>query len=305
MSRPFGIAGIQMAVVPWDAEATAIKMDGAVRYLARSFPWLDLVLGHELALSGLVQFSDRPGPATLRQLATTIPGPVTDRLCETAAAVGKWLVPGSMYETDGDQIFNTAVVISPQGEIVARYRKMFPWLPYETGVSAGDEFCVFDIAGAGRFGLAICYDMWFPEVPRTLAWMGADVILSPSMTPTSDREIELTLARANAIFNQCFVVGVNGVGTWGGGRSLIVDPNGRVLQQAGERQMLMTEVIDLAHVRLTREYGTLGLNQVWKQFRGRAAGFPVYGNAADDGPVFASLGPVAFQDSLHRTTSDS
>ncbi len=109
----------------------------------------------------------------------------------------KWLLPGSLYELDGDVIYNTAVVISPEGEIVAKYRKMFPWLPYEAGTAAGNEFCVFDIPDVGRFGLMICYDMWFPEVTRTLVWMGAEVILQPTMTPTSDREVELVMAQAS------------------------------------------------------------------------------------------------------------
>lgn len=111
----------------------------------------------------------------------------------------------------------------------------------------------------GRFGLCICYDMWFPEVARTLAWMGTEIILQPTMTPTSDRELELVLARTNAIFNQCYFVSLNGVGPYGGGRSLIVDPDGRILQQAGDHETFLTEIIDLDHLVRTREYGTLGL----------------------------------------------
>ena len=96
------------------------------------------------------------------------------------------------------------------------------------------EFCVFDIPEVGRFGLCICYDAWFPETVRTLAWMGAEVILHPTMTPTADRPLELVINQANAIFNQCYFVDVNGVGPWGGGRSMIVDPDGRVAA-AGRR----------------------------------------------------------------------
>ena len=80
-------------------------------------------------------------------------------------------------------VHNTALAISPEGEIVATYRKLFPWLPLETSVP-GDTFTVFDIPGAGRFGLMICYDGWYPEVSRTLAWMGAEVILQPTLTKT-------------------------------------------------------------------------------------------------------------------------
>jgi predicted amidohydrolase len=95
-----------------------------------------------------------------------VPGPQTDRLCEVARKANRWLIPGSMWETEDGKMYNTSVVISPEGEIVAKYRKMFPWLPYEVGTEAGDEFCVFDIPDVGRFGLCICYDMWFPEVAR-------------------------------------------------------------------------------------------------------------------------------------------
>ncbi len=139
-----------------------------------------------------------------------------------------------MYERADEHVYNTALAISPEGAIVARYRKMFPWLPYEAGRTPGEDLCVFDVPEVGRFGLCTCYDMWFPEVCRSLAWMGAEVIPQPTMTPTSDRAPELALSRANAIFNQCSFISVNGVGPYGGGRSQIIDPDGRVLQQATE-----------------------------------------------------------------------
>lgn len=59
-------------------------------------------------------------------------------------------------------------MIDPDGEIVASYRKMFPFRPYEAGVEAGGEFRVFDVPGIGRFGLSIRYDIWFPETSRQL-----------------------------------------------------------------------------------------------------------------------------------------
>jgi len=208
----------------------------------------------------------------------SVPGPQTDRLCDLARKTRQWLVPGSMWEMEDGKLYNTSVVISPDGELVAKYRKMFPWLPYESGTTAGDDFCVFDIPDVGRFGLCICYDMWFPEVSRQLAWMGAEVIIQPTLTPTSDRELELVMARANALFNQCYFVSINGIGTWGGGRSTIIDPDGRVLQQAGTNQTFMTEMIDLDHTTRTREYGTLGLAQTLKQLRDSGHKFPVYGN---------------------------
>lgn len=296
MSRLFGISGVQMSVVSWNAEATVDKMSDIAHNIRRNFPWVGLVMYHELVVPGLVQFVSTEKPDTWKRNAEPIPGPLTDRLCVLAKKTGQWLVPGSMYELDGDKLYNTAVVISPEGEIVAKYRKMFPWLPYESGTATGNQFCVFDIPDVGRFGLCICYDIWFPEVSRTLAWMGAEVILQPTMTPTSDRELELILCRASAISNQAYIVSVNGIGDWGGGRSLIVDPDGRVLQRAGTNQTILTEMIDLDHTTRTREYGTLGLAQTLKQLRDSGHKFPVYGGMGLPEGSFSDLGALGFHE---------
>jgi formamidase len=298
MSSLFGIAGVQMSVVPWDPAATVEKMEAAVDQVAENFPWVQMIVFHELAPSAVASFVRAASPQPWLKSAESIPGVLSIRFCELARRTKKWIIPGSMYETDGSKIYNTALAISPEGVIVAKYRKMFPWLPYENETTAGEQFCVFDVPGVGRFGLCICYDTWFPEVARTLAWMGAEVILHPTLTPTSDRTLELTLNQANAIFNQCYFVDINGLGPWGGGRSLIVDPEGRVLQQAGEHDMIMTEILDLEQVRRVREFGTLGLCQTWKQLRDFRGRFPVYDQKIANGEIFRSLGELDYQSKL-------
>ena len=117
-------------------------------------------------------------------LAEPIPGPTTNKFCELAEKYAKWIIPGSMVEKRGEDFHNTSVLISPEGEVVARYSKMHTWLPLEP-FTPGKEFCVFDIPEVGRIGICICYDLWFPEVCRQLAWMGAEVIFHPTMTPAS------------------------------------------------------------------------------------------------------------------------
>jgi len=296
MTRNFGIAGIQMSVIPMDPAATIDKMSEVAEQIGLSFPWVRLLMFHELAPTGLVQYVKADRPDMWKKIGEPVPGPSTDRLCALARRTGQWLVPGSLYELEGSNFHNTAVVISPQGEIVGKYRKMFPWLPYEASTAAGDEFCVFDIPEVGRFGLCICYDAWFPEVARQLAWMGAEVILQPTLTPTSDRELELVMARANALFNQCYFVSVNGVGDWGGGRSTIIDPDGRVLQEASTNQTFITEILDLDHTSRAREFGTLGLAQTLKQLRESAHRFPIYEPGNLRKGSFGDLGPLA----LHR-----
>lgn len=294
MSRLFGIAGVQMEVVAWDAAATVTKMGETVGQIRRNFPWIKMVVFHELVVPGLVQFVRTENQEMWKKSAEPIPGPLSERLCQIALHYGCWLIPGSMYEQQNNKLFNTTLAISPEGKIAAKYRKMFPWLPYESGTQPGDEFCVFDVPEIGRFGLCICYDMWYPEVVRSLVWLGAEVIIQPTMTPTSDRPLELVMCQANAIFNQCYFVSVNGVGPWGGGRSIVIDPDGRILQTAGDHQTILTELIDLDRVTATREYGTIGVSQTLKQLRDSGHAFPIYQNGVAQGEGFKKLGRLEF-----------
>ncbi|MFW9963725.1 MAG: carbon-nitrogen hydrolase family protein, partial [Candidatus Sifarchaeia archaeon] len=211
-----------------------------------------------------------------------------------------WLVPGSFLEIDGFEIYNTAIVINPKGEIVAKYRKIYPWMPFED-TAKGSDFVVFEIPGITKVGLVICYDLWFPELFRTLAWMGAEIILQPSATYTPDRDAELILVPAQAIMNQCYVLNVNIVSSKGGGRSIFADPEGRVLQQVGTHEEIMTEVIDLDKVAWVRQHGSFGITPVWKAIRDSAVGgnFPPY-QRLQEGEVFKDLGEHKVQKSIRE-----
>lgn len=294
MSRLFGIAGVQIAPVPYDREATLNKIESVVAQISATLSWVDMFCFPELILDALAPFV--PG-GDKKPKPESIPGPTTDRLCALAARHHKWLIPGSISESDGNAIYNTAVVISPTGQIVARYRKIFPWHPLEI-CTPGDTFCVFDVLAVGRFGLCICYDMWFPEVARTLSWMGAEVILHPSLTATSDRSQELIISQANAIFNQCYFIDVNATGSYGGGRSILVDPDGRVLQQADQHESILTEILDLDRVTRARELGTLGLSQTWKALRDNPVYFPPYAEGIAASSMIQALGPMRYPHSL-------
>jgi formamidase len=199
-------------------------------------------------------------------VAEEIPGPLTERVGKIAAKAKRWIVAGSIEERVGDRLHNTAIAFSPDGELVARYRKLFPWRPYES-VDPGDEPApVFEIPGTGRVGLMICYDGWFPEVARGLALQGAELIAQPTATTTPDREEEVVLARANAIANQVYVFNPNMVSTFGPGRSVGVDPEGRLLFEAGGGEELLVEVVDLDRVGELRKRGTRGVTRPWQHF---------------------------------------
>jgi len=277
MSR-IAVAGMQLAL---DARGGNLaRVRERLAYTMHLFPWVDMVVLSELAICG-------PNPAT----AEPLPGPTEEELADTARHHQIWLVTGSLFEKRGGKIYNTASVISPSGEVVGRYRKMFPFLPYEVGVEPGSEFLVFDVPQVGRFGVSICYDMWFPETSRALAAMGAEVILHPSMTTTIDRNVELAMAQATAAQQQCYFIDVNGAGEVGNGRSIIVGPHGIVLYQAGNGDEIIPMEIDLSRVRQSRESGLLGLGQPLKSFRDSTVAFPVY-HKLEPRAYLESLGPL-------------
>ena len=256
-------------------------LEHEIAQVRKRFPWVQMVVLPELCTFG---------PGT--ELAVGLPGEVENCFREAALDNELWLIPGSIFERRGKEIFNTAPVINPDGEVVARYRKQYPFLPYEKGVSPGEKFVVFDVPGAGRIGLIICYDMWFPETVRTLAWMGAEAVLCPSLTNTIDREVELAIARSNAATNQVYFLNLNSAGRMAVGRSVFVGPDGQVIHQAGAGREVITVEVDFAHVRRVRERGLLGLCQTLKSFRDHRVAFPPYANAQADAGAFGRLGPL-------------
>ena len=284
--RILNIAAIQTSPVPGDLEATFERFETQVRAVTSMRPHLDLVVVPELLLAAPKAMLE-PDPDFDERAATTVPGPLTDRLSGLARELKIWLVPGSLVERSGDHLYNTAIAINPDGEIVARYRKIFPWRPYEA-LEPGSEFTTFDIPGVGRIGLAICYDGSFPEVARQLAWLGADVIIQPTLTTTRDREMELVMARANAFTNQVFVVNLNASDPAGVGDSVLVDPEGTIMQQAGTGEETLFGVLDLDRVAVVRKYGTHGINRPWDELESKcnSLAFPMYGGARMLPPVF-------------------
>jgi predicted amidohydrolase len=250
--------------------------------LMHLYPWTQMVVFSELAARGPAHAAAQP-PG----------GPDEQAFQEMARKHRIWLVPGSLFEKRDGAIYNTTPVIDPEGEVVARYSKMFPFAPYEQGTEPGDEFCVFDVPEVGRFGVAICYDIWFPEVARTLTSMGAEVILNPVLAHFMDRYADLAIAQATGAMFQSYVFHINGLGVGGNGQSVIVDPAGRILHRAEAHEAYMPIEIDLDLVRRQRERGLLGLGQPLKSFRDCTVDFTVYDRERFDHGYLDSLGPLA------------
>jgi omega-amidase len=158
-----------------------------------------------------------------------------------AAKQYKLHVVAGLSEREGDDVYNTTAVISPQGTLLAKYRKVHlitaePVCEHHS-LKPGNSFTLCDI-GPLRCGLMTCYDIRFPEMARKLTLSGAEVLIIPSAFPLIRLEHWKTILRCRAIENQVYVIAANRVGTDHGlsfcGNSCLIDPYGTILASASE-----------------------------------------------------------------------
>lgn len=227
----------------------------------------------------------------------TIPGPITDYLCAIAKKYGIYFLPGTMYESHPDceegMFYNSVPIINPQGEIIAVYRKMSPWRPSEEFTQPGKEYVVFDMPEKNtKVGVIICYDSNFPEIPRNLALLGAEVIVKMTQDPEELYSLNKPINLARALENQAYFISVNTCGQFGNyslyGNSMIVNPEGRILWEAGKEEAIFTQTINLDEVTYAREYGTSFMDHYLKHLRDYNYPCP-YAGKFGDAPVYKNL----------------
>ncbi len=165
---------------------------------------------------------------------------------------------GSMYEKRGVGVYNTCAVITPRNGIMGAYRKMhlFTLMDEHKWLQPGEAPLVIDLPW-GRTGIAICYDLRFPELFRRYASDGAQVVIMPMAWPHPRLEHYRTLLRARAIENQCYMVAANRAsrdddGTTFFGHSCVIDPWGEIVLEAGEVPGHFTVEIDMGKVAQVR-----------------------------------------------------
>ena len=187
---------------------------------------------------------------------------VAERIASWAQTYRIW-IHGSMLMPDPrGGLANTSILFSDEGRRAGVYRKthLFTLLQEERHMTPGDTLVSVETPW-GRVGLAICYDLRFPELFRTYALQGVDFVLCPAAFPHPRRVHWQVLARARAIENQMFFIGTNQVGTenFGGlepvtyfGSSLVIDPWGTVLVEGDEQEALLSVTIDPTQTAITR-----------------------------------------------------
>ncbi len=186
-------------------------------------------------------------------------GPTWQRLSIIAREIGVYLIGGSIPEIEGKKIFNTSYIFNDQGEQLARHRKIHLFdIDVEGGqtfkesdtLSPGEQITVF-ATPFGKIGVAICYDIRFPELARLMVEKGANFIVVPgAFNPTTGPAHWEILFRTRALDNQVFTIGAapacNPESNYlSYGNSLIVDPWGRVINRLGGEEGILVEELEL------------------------------------------------------------
>ncbi|MCF4139363.1 carbon-nitrogen family hydrolase [Streptomyces sp. Tue 6430] len=222
----------------------------------------DLVVLPELWTTGAFAYEEFAAGAE------PLDGPTYGAMAEAARDAGVWLHAGSIPErapSDGGfaagqgTLYNTSLVFSPAGEQAASYRKIHRF-GFDKGeavlMGAGQDLVTVRLPGT-TLGLATCYDLRFPELFRGLVDAGAETLVVPAGWPERRRAHWTLLAQARAVENQAFVLACGTAGTHAGvpqaGHSIVVDPWGEVLAEAGPGEEILTVEFDPAKVAATRE----------------------------------------------------
>ena len=266
MNNYLNIASVQMFVAKNQKENIQ-SMEEYLKHISSVFPHIKMVVFPELCS---MDFN-----LDIKTNAQTLEGKLIKLFGRWAKKYKVWLVPGSIYEKSGGDIYNSCPVFSPDGLLIGVYRKRYPWAPYEK-TKPGHKPFVFEIPNIGKVGVMICYDIWFPEVSRDLIGLGAEMIIVPTMTTTGDRKQEQIVCQATAITQQSYIISCNAVGYGGNGGSQIIDPEGNLLQNNNEGPCFQTAIIDFERVKIVREVGTAGVSTPLKSFKDNKQNFDVY-----------------------------
>ena len=236
--------------------------------VARAAELAEIAAAGGARLIALPEYLQYRGPdAGYRASARPVPGPFTKPFEDIARRHSCWILAGSLAEASDDPArpWNTSALIAPDGTLAARYRKIHLFdVAVDAGpvdlesarVLGGTEPVVADLDGV-RLGLTICYDLRFPELYRTLALAGAEILAVPSnFTERTGRDHWEVLLRARAIENGAWVIAPSQIGGPPGqpayGHTMVVDPWGIVVAQAPDREAIVQATIDTDRVAAVR-----------------------------------------------------
>ncbi|WP_090551112.1 carbon-nitrogen hydrolase family protein [Natronincola ferrireducens] len=203
----------------------------------------------------------------MREMAEDFPGVTTTMLRNLAKELGLYIVGGSIPEKSKEKIFNTSYTFNPEGDLIATYRKMHL---FDIDVKGKITFKESDILASGegitvvdtefcKIGIAICYDMRFPELMRLMALKGAEVIVVPAAfnTTTGPAHWHDTI-KIRAVDNQVYFIAASPARNLESsyhayGHSTIMNPWGEIVATTNEEESIIYGEIDLDYIKKVRE----------------------------------------------------
>jgi predicted amidohydrolase len=256
-NRVIKVASIQLEVVYRDPKGTLAKVIDWIEKAAGER--VDIAVFPELILSSASAVGD-----DFTDLAQPIPGPLTEAVAAEARSARVAVVIGTAERAQNDVLYNSAALIDKTGKLVGVYRKSHVFPATENVFGLGNELPVFEM-DFGKVAIPICYDLEFPEPGRVLALKGAEIILTPAahwvttgVLGTPENFIR-TVYAARALENRVPLVLCDRVGfdpdlkSEFAGLSRIVDSEGTTLKEAGTKEEMIADVIDLEEERRRRQ----------------------------------------------------
>jgi len=205
------IAIVQMEIEDGNKEINLFEALKILKALKKGKKIPDIVCFPELFTSGY-------DLRNVNELAESIPGSTIEKISEISK--DNFIVIGTILEQEDFKFYNSAFILGKNGHVIGKYSKVHLFSPMleKEFLTPGDKINVFNLSEMNnlKIGIAICYDLRFPEMFRKMVLDGAQIIFIPSEFPSPKRDIWLTLSKARAIENQIFIIGTNRVG---GGKS--------------------------------------------------------------------------------------
>ena len=248
------VTSIQLEIKDRPKEKT---LEHVLRLLDQAPP-SDLILLPEMWPCGYYSFE------RYQSESEPLDGPTVEVLREKAIGLKSHVLMGSIVEREGNNLFNSSLLLNPRGEIIARYRKihLFGHQSKESRILSRGEKVVVAATPWGKAGLSTCYDLRFPELYRRMVDEGATFFLVPSAWPYSRLEAWILFNRARAHENLAYLFSCNCAGFNAGqkyaGRSVFVDPWGIVIAGGGDGECIVSAEVDLELVdSVRRDFGVL------------------------------------------------
>ena len=244
--RKYRICGIQIETKK-NIDKNLEKLEGLLDKAGKEKP--DFVVIPEM-------FEIVANPQDVRNYVHSIPCDLTDMLSEYAKKYGTNVIGGSFFEKDSDRIYNTSVVFNRRGEIIGKYRKMHLFDAFGFGeskaITPGEKPFMATLDNV-KFGVAICYDIRFPEIFGYYANHGAEIVFVPAAFFQPNHDHWNLNVCSRALDNTIFIATANQSGKYWVGRSMVANPWGVPISSAGTDEGYYTVDIDLDIIKTVRE----------------------------------------------------